>query len=195
VLWGRAQGPRVPPGAYQVRLTVGDWSRTRSFTVAKDPRLSTTQEEFDAQYALTRKIWGALSETHRTLAAVREVRKQVEELTERLEKAGKGEGLAETAEEVTSRLDELAQLLYQTKNEAIQDILNYPPQLDNQLLGLFSIVDGVDARPTDGAVKRFDDLRGQLDSYLADYEGILDRELAAFNELVEDKKISAVVAP
>jgi len=39
VVWGRAAGPRVPPGTYRVRLSVGDWSETRSFEVLRDPRL------------------------------------------------------------------------------------------------------------------------------------------------------------
>ena len=33
VLWGSAAGPRVPPGTYQVKLTMGEWSQTREFEV------------------------------------------------------------------------------------------------------------------------------------------------------------------
>lgn len=32
-------GPRVPPGTYQARLTVGDWSAVKSFEVKMDPRV------------------------------------------------------------------------------------------------------------------------------------------------------------
>ncbi len=31
VLWGSPGGPMVPPGTYQVRLTVGEWTDTESF--------------------------------------------------------------------------------------------------------------------------------------------------------------------
>jgi len=35
------RGPMVPPGTYQARLTVGDWSETRSFEAKMDPRVVT----------------------------------------------------------------------------------------------------------------------------------------------------------
>src|SRR5262249_18928079 len=43
ILWGGGlQGPTVVPGTYQVRLTAGGKSQTRSFEIRKDPRLATT---------------------------------------------------------------------------------------------------------------------------------------------------------
>src|SRR4029077_3860829 len=55
-------GPLAPPGRYQARLTVGDRSWTQSFEVRKDPRVAATQADFDAQFALWRKIRDTLSE-------------------------------------------------------------------------------------------------------------------------------------
>jgi photosystem II stability/assembly factor-like uncharacterized protein len=45
-------GLKMVPGTYQARLTVGDWSDTSSFTVVKDPRIETTQADFEEQYRL-----------------------------------------------------------------------------------------------------------------------------------------------
>ncbi|GAI38110.1 unnamed protein product, partial [marine sediment metagenome] len=39
-------GPRVVPGAYKVKLKVDDWSQIQSFQILKDPRIETTQAEF-----------------------------------------------------------------------------------------------------------------------------------------------------
>jgi hypothetical protein len=193
ILWGAARGPRVPPGTYRARLSLGDWSETRSFTVEKDPRITTTQVEFDLQYALAKKIWEAISETHRTLGTIRDVREQVRELHERLKKVGKGDGLEDLAERVTENLTAVEEALHQTKAEAGQDVLNFPPMLDNQLLGLFGAVDGADARPTDGAVERYDDLRAELDAKLAEFRQVIDGDLAEFNEAVRSRTTTPVI--
>src|SRR4030095_13760580 len=48
ILWaGGTNGPRAVPGTYQVKLTADGQTYTQSFEIKKDPRLQTTQEEFD----------------------------------------------------------------------------------------------------------------------------------------------------
>lgn len=195
VLWGLARGPKVPPGDYQVRLTIGDWSDTTSFEILKDPRLATTQEEFQAQYALSRKIWEALSESHTAVAQVRDVSEQITELTARLEAIGRGEGLAEAAHKCKQTLSDIEATIYQTKNESSQDILNFPPKLDNQLLDLLSVVQTGDAGPTDGAYERFQDLRVELDAVESRLQEVLDTDVAEFSELVAGAKVPAVIVP
>ena len=37
VMWGQASGPRVPPGVYQVRLSVGDQKQSRTLRGAQGP--------------------------------------------------------------------------------------------------------------------------------------------------------------
>ena len=65
---------------------------------------------------------------------------------------------------VTERLSEIEKKIYQTRNESSQDILNYPPKLDNQLVGLMSVVESGDARPTDGSVQLYQELVAQLEA-------------------------------
>ncbi|HSN54645.1 MAG TPA: sialidase family protein, partial [Candidatus Sulfomarinibacteraceae bacterium] len=78
VLWGWPGGPLVPPGSYEARLTVGDWSDTVRFEVVPDPRLEVPQEALEAQFELARDIWQALTRTHETISRVRGLRTQVE---------------------------------------------------------------------------------------------------------------------
>ncbi len=195
VLWGSARGPRVPPGDYTVRLTRGEWTAEQPLTVRADPRLDTPEEAWQAQYELARRAWQSLSESHRALGRLRSVRGQVEELAGRLEEAGHGEGVAEAAEAVTSRLTEIEGRIHQTRNESSQDVLNFPPKLDNQIVALMGSVAGGGGRPTAGAERRFADLRGQLDGLLAELEAVLDGELAAFNQLVAGKAVEPVIVP
>ena len=77
-----------------------------------------------------------LSETHGALAQLRDVREQAEALSSRLERAGAGEGVEKAAKALNDRLTAVETQLTQVKNESPQDILNLPPQLDNQIVAL-----------------------------------------------------------
>jgi hypothetical protein len=195
ILWGRAAGPRVPPGTYQVRVSLGDWSETRSFEVRVDPRLDVTQEELEAQYDLARNVWSALGECHRTVDRINDVRQQVEALVQRLEAAGHGEGVEQASAELTAKLDAVADQLHQARVQSSQDVLNYPVRLDAQLVGLLGEIEGGDGAPTAGSIERYADLRAELDRHLADLGAALDTELAAFNDLVRSKQLPPIIVP
>ncbi len=195
MLWGSARGPRVPPGTYTVRLEMGDWSAEGSFEVRGDPRLQASPADYQAQFELAKRAWEALTESQRALARLRDVRTQVQDLAKRLEDAGHGEGVADAAAAVTDKLTALEERIHQTKAESSQDVLNFPPRLDNQIVALLGSVQGSEARPTAGAAERFADLRQELDAVLAELEAVLATELAAFNELVRGKEVAPVIVP
>jgi photosystem II stability/assembly factor-like uncharacterized protein len=193
VLWGRGRGPRVPPGSYAVRLTVGEWSSTRSFTVLKDPRIEASPEELEEQYLLARQVWEGLSESHRALARLRSVRKQVGELVRRLEETGVDAGVKEASAALSGKLTAVEERLHQSRAVAIQDIINFPPKLDAQFLYLLDYIDGADAPPTAGAIERYVELRAELDGILAELGEIFRTDLAKLNDLILEREIPPVI--
>ncbi len=192
VIWGAPEGPRVAPGEYRARLTAGAWSRTTEFRVLLDPRLEATQQDLDARFDLARKIWESVSEIHRAVKRLRDVRGQATGLVERLGAVGKAEGLEEPARSLADRTRAVEEKLHQYRIKSSQDVLNYVQGIDGQLVGLQSVVESADARPTDSAVARFSDLRAELDGYLREMQAILDGDLARFNDLVRQKGVPAV---
>ncbi|MDX1503110.1 MAG: glycosyl hydrolase [Thermoanaerobaculia bacterium] len=195
VLWGLARGPRVPPGTYGARLRLGETEQTVQLEVRPDPRLDTTAAELEAQYDLGREIWRDLSQSHEAVRRLRDVREQIEAVAGRLEKAGLGEDLKEAAEAAGQRLTAIEESIYQTRNEASQDVLNFPPRLDNQLLALLGVVDGAEDRPTAGAERRHADLHRELDQVLEELESALASEVAEFNRLAAERTPVPVIVP
>ena len=94
---------------------------------------------------------------------------------------------------MTERLDAIEVDLHQTKAEVGQDILNFPPKLDNQWLSLLGTVESADARPTNGTLELYDDLRAELDTQLAKLQAVFDDELARFNDAVRSRTSDAVI--
>ena len=195
IIWGNKQGPRAVPGSYIVRMTVGEWTDTRAFEVKKDPRLSTTQEDFQEQFDLAMKIRAMVVDAHEAVTQIREIRRQIEDLAERSSKAGRGDNIQEAAKSVSEALTAIEEKLYQTKLESNQDPLNFPPMLDNQILYLYGIVIGAEAKPTDGSYARYQELRTELAEHLSALEKVMATELADFNALVKEEAVPPVMVP
>lgn len=192
VTWGSARGPKVVPGTYQVRLVVGGRTLVRSFEVRKDPRVTATQEELQEQFDLLMQIRDAITDVHAAVNQLRDVKRQLEELTKRLSNHPQGRALADSTRALQERLTRIEEELLQTRNEAPQDPLNFPPKLNNQLITLYGVVASADARPTAAARARWEELKAEVARQLGDLRQVLDRDLADLNRRVKDLGIPPI---
>jgi photosystem II stability/assembly factor-like uncharacterized protein len=194
ILWGGVpQGPTAVPGTYQVRLGVGGNALTESFDVRRDPRLSVTPEDLQRQFELLLKIRDKLTETHDAISRIRTVKEQVQATADRAKGTADAKAIVDAAAAVRKELTEVEEELYQTKNQSNQDPLNFPIRLNNKLSLLARVVEDGDARPTDQSSLVYDDLAGKTDVQLAKLKRVLGSDLLAFNQLVHDKNLPAVV--
>ena len=83
--------------------------------------------------------------------------------------------------------------LYQTKNQSSQDPLNFPIRLNNKLAALARAVGSADAAPTEQSSAVYDDLVAKIDAQLAALAQVMAADLVAFNRLVREKDVPAVV--
>ena len=196
-LWfgGRNGGPLAVPGAYEAKLTVGESSQTVSFEVKKDPRLETSRRDYQEQFDLAIEIRDEITRLTDAVRRIRNIRGQVDNLTGLLIDAGYEGVFAPAATSLSAKLTALEEKLMQTKNEAGPDTSNFPPRLDSQLIRVSSLVIGSEHRPTDGDHARFDDLKIELDAYLDELHGVLDDDLAAFNNWLTNKSVTPVILP
>jgi photosystem II stability/assembly factor-like uncharacterized protein len=193
ILWGGARGPRVVPGTYQATLTVGGKSQTRSFEVLQDPRVDATREDLEEQFDLAMKVYGLLNDTQRAVATIRDVREQVSSVAGRSVSAGTDTGIEEAARALVEQLTAIEESLDQTRSQGIQDPLNFPPQLDGQLLYLYGVVNSADAGPTAGALERYRDLEDEVGGKLQELDLVFDDELAVFNDRIRENDLPAVI--
>ncbi len=193
ILWsGNTSGPRAVPGNYQVKLTVDGKTLSETFEVRKDPRISTTQEEFQKQFDLLTKIRDKFSETSEAIISIRDVRRQVNDYAARVKDQSSGKAIADAAKDLSAKLTAIEEELYQTKNQSNQDPLNYPIRLNNKLAALAGSVAGADAAPTDQAVQVFEDLTARTNVQLEKLKQVMATDVPAFNKLVRDQNVPAV---
>ena len=135
-----AAGVRVPPGEYQVRLSLGGATQTQPFTVAADPRLSgVTAAALAEQYALAVRLRDATSAANEAVLRIRALKAEL---------AAAPSSLKEEAEGLTRKLTGVEAELYQIKNQSPKDKIANPIKLNDRLAGLLDLVDLGDAAPT-----------------------------------------------
>jgi photosystem II stability/assembly factor-like uncharacterized protein len=194
ILWaGGVNGPRAVPGTYQVKLTADGRTHTQTFEIKKDPRLQTTQAEFDKQFALLTKIRDKLTETHNAVAQIRDVRRQIDDLVKRVGDQPGARAVVAAGGQLDDKLRAVEEELYQTKNQSSQDPLNYPIRLNNKLAALGGIVASADAQPTEQSYALYDELAAKIDAQLRLLNQVMTDDLRGFNALVRSSDIPAVI--
>lgn len=193
ILWaGNTLGPRAVPGGYQVKLTVDGKTMTESFEVKKDPRVATTQEEFQKQFDLLTKIRDKFSETSEAIIAIRDIRKQAQDYAARVKDQPNSQAITDAAKSLSAKLTAIEEELYQTKNQSNQDPLNFPIRLNNKLAALAGSIAGADAQPTDQHYGVYEDLVSRINAQLGKLEQALATDVPAFNKLVREQNVPAV---
>lgn len=193
ILWsGIPSGPRVPPGIYQTKLTVGDKTFTQNFEIKKDPRLSTTVEAFAKQYELLTKISNKITDTHNAIIQIRDLKKQLEEISSRLKDKEENKIVIDEAKSLTEKLTAVEEELYQTKNRSSQDPLNFPIKLNDKLSSLADSLEG-EYGPTTQSYLVYQELVGKIDIQLQKLSDLLTNDLIKFNKTVKEQNVSAVI--
>ena len=196
ILWaGNVRGPVAAPGMYQARLTVNGESQTQKFEVRKDPRVETTEQQYAAQLELELQLRDKLTQTNQAVLQIREVRKQIEELTARLKSAGepaKSKLVIDRAKAVSADLTAIEEALYQTKNKASEDPLNFPVRLNNKLAALLAAIGAADTAPTASQREVYEDLATAVNAQLSKLKQVLGSGVPSLNKLARDQDIPSV---
>ena len=118
---------------------------------------------------------------------------QVSEISTRALDAGFDKKIDEASEDLADKLTEVEDELIQRKNETGQDPVNYPPKIDNQIAYLLRIVNSQDAKPTQGCYDRFEILKKELAQIRARLDGVIEKDLTAFNQLLDEEGVGRII--
>jgi len=153
-----------------------------------------SEADLKKQFDLLRAVRDRLSETHDTVQDIRDVKAQATAVGERAEKLGKGKAMKDQAKAMNEKLTVIEKKLVNSDVKSSQDVLNFPPALDHQFVGIASVVSSADAPPTDATYTYFRELEGKLAGIQSELKAILDKDLAEFNKAVRDADIPPVAA-
>jgi hypothetical protein len=188
------RGPVAPPGAYSVRVTANGQTRTQSFTIGIDPRLSdVTDAHLQEQFTFAKQIRDKVSEANSAVIQVRSIRDQLKERMEKVPGRRRAE-IQKLVDGLMQPLTAVEEEVYQVKLHAFEDPLNYPIKLNNKIAALAAVVGSADARPTDQSYEVYKRLAGELDAQLQKLNTALKTELPRVNAALLRERLKVVVA-
>jgi photosystem II stability/assembly factor-like uncharacterized protein len=193
-VWGGSyEGPEALPGTYQVRLTVLGKAFTAPLEIKPDPRVKVSQEDLAKQFDLLIKIRDKITETDDAIIQIRNLRDQMTAFDKRLKDDPREKTIAEAGKALDKKMTEVEEALIQTKAKSGQDVLNFPVRLNNHLVALKGVVDSADSAPTRQSYEVFDSVSKDVDGQLAKWKAIVSTDVAAYNNLVKEKDVPALV--
>lgn len=195
IMWsGSLNGPKAVPGNYKTKLSVNGKEKEADFKILKDERSPSSQEDMQKQFDFLQGVIAKVSETHRAIKDIRDIRAQMKAYTDRINKDDDSmKPLFDAAAAIDSSMTVVEKALYQTQNRSRQDPLNFPIRLNNKLAHLNSLSGFGDYPPTDQTVAVQKELTAKIDEQLAEFYRIKREELPKFNEMVKAKAIDAII--
>ncbi|MGA7786433.1 MAG: hypothetical protein WB997_17455, partial [Candidatus Acidiferrales bacterium] len=196
VYWGgRIGGAAVPTGSYNVKITAGGQSYTTKAEVKTDPRVHVSQADLDKQYQFAIQLNARITAGHDGINQIRGLRQQIDLLKQRLPANAENKTVLDAADALNKNMTAVEEELIQVKATAGEDALNFPIKVVNQLVALFSSVEGAEAAPTAQAYAVFEVLNKKLTEQLAKWDEIQKKDLADLNAKMRAANVPGISVP
>jgi hypothetical protein len=168
-------GPRVPPGRYRAKLTLGEESFEESFEVVSNPAARIDDSALARQFLMTKSIWEMQSETNRTLQTLDGLKAQVEERKTAARNLKKEipEALEAELKEVVDKIEALSGELATPELED-RPAIGEAPRLFEKLSDLTSSVSSVNAAPTEAQTRYLEEITRERDRLQGEARSFLD---------------------
>ena len=193
--WEADRGPLVLPGAYQVRLRVGDRTFAESFEVVNDPRSPASIEELREQLECILDMRDKISAAYAGVQRIRDTSGEVERWCARLSRHGGHDAAVEAGNRLREALAAVESVLILPGEHTDTFGLHNRVRLNAALASVVSIVDAADARPTAQARALAGEYMARIDDELGRLKALLEHDLGAFNELVSEASLPPVDTP
>lgn len=170
-------GPVAEPGSYTVRMTVGAAApETQPVRVARGPTSGASDADVIEQVNFLLRIRDTVSAANKAVITIRNLRARLDSV-----RPGASGSLASIARALNDSVTLVEQALYQTRNQAGEDPLNFPIRLNNQVGALAGFVSSGERRPPQQAYDVWNTLVPKLDAQLLRLERILATQLPPVN--------------
>lgn len=181
-----AQGPRVLPGTYTVKMTRGKETYTTQLEVVLDPRAKYTPEDRKMEFDAAMRLHHLLGDMSFDVDRINGVHNAL------VERGGKAKGDAA----LTKHLQELAEKVETMRKKIVATTeggaLTGEERIREKTTGLYGSILNYEGRPTDYQTARIDSLKKELDDVVAEFDAFVAKELPVVNKSLSQKKLEPI---
>jgi hypothetical protein len=185
-LFEAAQGPRMLPGAYTVKMTKGNNVYTEKLNVVLDPRAKFSVDDRKAQFDLTMKVYKTIEHMTYTVSAIEGVRNAA---NERVAKLPAKNPLKAQLQQLAVKSEELRSKIVATKEggaitgeERIRELLGQ----------LYGAINNYEGRPTEYQAARADSLAHELEDVINNFQKLTQKEVPTVNSGLKKSKLEPI---
>jgi hypothetical protein len=183
----------VAPGTYTVKLAAGSKELSRKLTLRKDPSSAATEADIQAQVEMLRELWDLCDAVAIRVNQIESIRKQIDDLEDRLEDRETASSVIAAAKELDDKLIALEGDLIDLKYTAGQDSLRWPARFYSKVGSLAGEVGSTDFPPTAQQIEVHEMYKSQWTAYQSELDDLLERDLAGFNNLLVEHEFPHIV--
>ena len=166
------------------------YQETRNFTIKPDPREKATQAQYDEKAEILAKIRSSVMELYESVREIRDVNNQLSSFKKRLgEEENEFTELKEAIDKLNESLKEQENSLIQEKQKTFQDVINFPNQLDANLLHIQGQIQGSLPPVTNGQKQRANDLIQEWDEHHSAIQKLLGEDLEKINQMMKEADV------
>ncbi|MEM7655946.1 MAG: glycosyl hydrolase [Bacteroidota bacterium] len=185
---GGSRGAMVAPGSYTLHLMMGPDTFTHPLEIQPDPRLDMSAEAYEENEVIKQELADAIESLYQGVKAGRQLNGQLHALSNRLSPEEQ-EALLKDIDLWQEEWQALEVSLVQSKQETFQDVINFPNQLDANLLHALNGIDGTEPPLTQGQKTRAAELLAIWATKADKLEKLLGERTEAINEAVNEANI------
>jgi len=179
-----------PPGTYTVKLSVGGREYTQQLTVRKDPHSAGTEADIEVQHRMLLDIRRDLDATVDAINSAELVRSQVYNLMKIVD----DRELKQAADELDKKMIAAEGTLVELRATGRgQDGVRWGAKLVQKFGYLANGLAGGDFKPTNQQLDVQKDLQARLKTSQGQMGDVMNREVAAFNDMLRRKNLPTVV--
>jgi photosystem II stability/assembly factor-like uncharacterized protein len=152
------RGPLVAPGRYELRLTLGDKTRSASFMVVADPRVAHSDAAIAAKTSLALAAYHDIDTLHRAVNDIRARRHELKNST--------------APRDLDPKLARIEEALMQVNMNGSEANLAFPGMLNEQFASFAETLDDADTPPTAQQQALYHSLHEKLQTQLSLWRGL-----------------------
>ena len=185
-LFSAAYGPRVLPGTYTVKMTKDKNVYTTQLRLVPDPRTTATQNDLQAQFDLSMKLYNLLNDMTYAVDRINGVRTTLED---RAAKLPPNDAVAKRLRTASAQVDEIRRKIVATKEGGM---ITGEERLRENLGDLYGNVVFYEGRPTRMQEMRTEALTRELADVSKDFDAWITKELPRINGDLARKKLDTI---
>jgi len=189
------RGPLVLPGKYQVKLTAEGRTQSVTLEVLADPRVKPATGDLEKQSELSHEVYRDINRMHEAINQIRDLKSQIQSLRMRFADDPKLKPLLTAAEDLEKKLSSVEEELIQVNMKGSEANLAFRNMLNEQYDSFAASIEAADAAPTEQQSEVFKMLRARLEEQINKLDGILNTDLAAFEEAARSHNITLLYVP